>query len=379
MWCEVQKNGTIKYCERYTDPLTEKVKKVTTTMKKDSPQNRNKAMRLLSGKIEKLISSNNPCVNYRVSEIVELYLAALPLRGIKESTINIKKSNLNQLLRIIDKDALVNNITAQYVIKALLASGKNKTSINMYIKAFKICLNWGYENDYHSNNNLLAKLTYVKDKKEKKLSDEEVSELYLERDEVKRVLKQLSSQQLWQWYYTMQMLVLTGMRIGELIALDDIDVDLANKVIRVTKTYYPATKRTTSPKTEDSVRNIHIQPELEIIIKKLRLWRKEELFAHGKTSTLFLPNVNNGRYLRYASFLSCLKEVTLSVLGREITPHKLRHTHASILAESGMTPEQIARRLGHHDSKITIAIYIHVTKKIRDNDNKMLDAITIAK
>lgn len=65
----------------------------------------------------------------------------------------------------------------------------------------------------------------------------------------------------------MQMLVLTGMRIGELIALDDIDVDLANKVIRVTKTYYPATKRTTSPKTEDSVRNIHIQPELEIIIK----------------------------------------------------------------------------------------------------------------
>lgn len=34
MWCEVQKNGTVKYCERYTDPLTEKVKKVTTTMKK---------------------------------------------------------------------------------------------------------------------------------------------------------------------------------------------------------------------------------------------------------------------------------------------------------------------------------------------------------
>lgn len=73
------------------------------------------------------------------------------------------------MLRIIDKDALVNNITAQYVIKALLASGKNKTSINMYIKAFKICLNWGYENDYHSNNNLIAKLTYVKDKKEKAL------------------------------------------------------------------------------------------------------------------------------------------------------------------------------------------------------------------
>lgn len=24
MWSEIQKNGTVKYCERYTDPLTEK-------------------------------------------------------------------------------------------------------------------------------------------------------------------------------------------------------------------------------------------------------------------------------------------------------------------------------------------------------------------
>lgn len=39
MWCETQKNGTVKYCERYTDPLTEKVKKVTVTMQKASPQN----------------------------------------------------------------------------------------------------------------------------------------------------------------------------------------------------------------------------------------------------------------------------------------------------------------------------------------------------
>ena len=58
MWSEIQKNGTVKYCERYTDPLTEKIKKVTVTMPKASPQNKNKATRILQGKIDKLLTAS---------------------------------------------------------------------------------------------------------------------------------------------------------------------------------------------------------------------------------------------------------------------------------------------------------------------------------
>ena len=59
MWCEDQRNGTVKYCERYTDPLTEKVKKITVTMPKDTPQNKNKAMRILNAKIEQAINETS--------------------------------------------------------------------------------------------------------------------------------------------------------------------------------------------------------------------------------------------------------------------------------------------------------------------------------
>lgn len=166
------------------------------------------------------------------------------------------------------------------------------------------------------------------------------------------------------------------MRIGELVALEDSDVDITSKTIRVTKTYYPATKYATSAKTSDSIRNLHIQPELLLLIKKLRLWRKETMFENGIKSTLFMPHLKTGGYLSYGTYNLHLKTAASEVLGREITPHKLRHTHASILAET-MSAEQISRRLGHHDDKITKAIYIHITKKMKQKDNAAVDTISI--
>jgi hypothetical protein len=40
MWVEESKNGKFKFCERYTDYLTGKVKRVTVTIDKNTPQSR---------------------------------------------------------------------------------------------------------------------------------------------------------------------------------------------------------------------------------------------------------------------------------------------------------------------------------------------------
>ena len=173
----------------------------------------------------------------------------------------------------------------------------------------------------------------------------------------------------WQDYYISYFLILTGMRIGELVALEDSDVDIKSKTIHITKTYYPSTKHATSAKTKDSIRDIHIQPELLTLIKKLRLWRKEAMFESGIKSTLFMPHLKTGSYLSYGTYNIHLKIASFEA-------HKLRHTHASILAET-MSAEQISRRLGHHDDKITKAIYIHITKKMKQKDNAAVDTISI--
>lgn len=47
--------------------------------------------------------------------------------------------------------------------------------------------------------------------------------------------------------------------------------------------------------------------------------------------------------------------------------HILRHTHVSLLAESGAILEQIQERLGHADDDIAQHIYLHVTKTLKAN------------
>lgn len=52
----------------------------------------------------------------------------------------------------------------------------------------------------------------------------------------------------------------------------------------------------------------------------------------------------------------------LAGLNENLTPHSLRHTHTSLLAEADVNLEVIMQRLGHSDDEVTKNIYLHVTK-----------------
>lgn len=52
---------------------------------------------------------------------------------------------------------------------------------------------------------------------------------------------------------------------------------------------------------------------------------------------------------------------------KEIKVHGFRHSHCSLLFESGFTIQEVQDRLGHSDLKTTMSIYAHVTEKQRDN------------
>jgi hypothetical protein len=52
----------------------------------------------------------------------------------------------------------------------------------------------------------------------------------------------------------------------------------------------------------------------------------------------------------------------LAKLNEKLTPHSLRHTHTSLLAEAGVGLQEIMDRLGHKDDSTTKNVYLHVTK-----------------
>ena len=55
--------------------------------------------------------------------------------------------------------------------------------------------------------------------------------------------------------------------------------------------------------------------------------------------------------------------------------HALRHTHATILLETGANLKEIHNRLGHSKFSTTMDIYSHVTPKMKDNTVAILESI----
>ncbi|WML43138.1 tyrosine-type recombinase/integrase [Neobacillus sp. PS3-40] len=53
-----------------------------------------------------------------------------------------------------------------------------------------------------------------------------------------------------------------------------------------------------------------------------------------------------------------------------MTPHSLRHTHTSLLAEAGVGIHEIMERLGHIEDDITKRVYLHVTKTMKTEASK---------
>lgn len=173
------------------------------------------------------------------------------------------------------------------------------------------------------------------------------------------------------WYYLTYFMVLSGLRIGEAIALD---VDDVNEYIDVNKTFSLVTLQVGSTKTETSAREVFIQPELRELLDQYKIFRTEHLA--GKRSKVFFP-AKDGSRIGYAGYNKYLKENSLRILGREVTTHALRHTSASLLIAAGVPLETVSRRLGHADSKVTKEIYFHMTEKLREKDEAAIAAAEI--
>ncbi|WP_231556756.1 tyrosine-type recombinase/integrase [Tetragenococcus muriaticus] len=60
---------------------------------------------------------------------------------------------------------------------------------------------------------------------------------------------------------------------------------------------------------------------------------------------------------------------------REITIHGFRHTHATLLLESGLQPKTVSERLGHTSTQITNDLYGHVTKRMEKEVPKVFASI----
>lgn len=148
----------------------------------------------------------------------------------------------------------------------------------------------------------------------------------------------------------------TGIRIGELLALEYCDIDFENCNLIINKSYQRlnGVDVVTPPKTPKSIRMISIpdflRDELQVYTDKLyKLRKRDRIFT--QTKHFFEHEMRRG-----------CKNADV----KKIRLHDLRHSHASLLIELGFSPLLIADRLGHEKVETTLNTYSHLFPHKRD-------------
>ncbi|MBT9703778.1 site-specific integrase [Eubacterium ramulus] len=151
-------------------------------------------------------------------------------------------------------------------------------------------------------------------------------------------------------YMAFMTLYRTGMRMGELLALNPKDIDLEKRTISITKSYQRLGKKDviTPPKTPKSKRVITIPEFLAADIKDYM----DSLYDLQENDRLFPIT----KYYLEHEMQRGIKESGV----KRIRVHDLRHSHASMLIELGFSPLEIANRLGHEKVETTLNTYAHL-------------------
>lgn len=187
-----------------------------------------------------------------------------------------------------------------------------------------------------------------------------------ENDQLKAFLDYLASLDLARYRYLYEVtlykfLLATGCRINEDLALDWSDIDLEARTVNVTKTL-DYKQEVNSPKSKASYRVIDIDQATCAMLKSYRLQQRKEGLKLGRTETVvfsdFIHAYPNNRTLQ-TRLRTHFKRAGVPNIGF----HGFRHTHASLLLNSGIPYKELQHRLGHSTLSMTMDIYSHLSKE----------------
>lgn len=171
----------------------------------------------------------------------------------------------------------------------------------------------------------------------------------------------------------------TGIRCGELLALNWDDIDFNNGEIKVNKTIITVKDASGKfvvqiqhmPKTQSSERTVPLPINCIKILKDLRKKRLSKNF--NDNNIVFCSKV--GTYVFPKNFRRSMDVVTSKAGIEKCGTHVLRHTYATRLFEAGVDIKTVSELLGHSKIEITLNIYTHVFKDDKKEAVQVLNQI----
>lgn len=196
---------------------------------------------------------------------------------------------------------------------------------------------------------------------------------FLSKDQIKQVLHAVAGNDL---YATLtQSLLISGMRIGELLAIRKSDLFPERNMVRIrhsmTRVVDGESRKIKyvvgQTKTKSSSRNIYVSPLFFVVIKRWLCVMKVDdrlTFAEKNGTSQYVFLNKNGNTFNYATLQHNFRKYLRSHgISFRVTFHMFRHCYVSymVCGENGLKLEDISRQMGHRSIKTTYDIYFSQT------------------
>lgn len=367
------KNGDTRYqFQLYLgyDPITGKQKNTTRRGFKTV-----KEARLAMNRLELDIAENGLLSDKKTGyfkDVAELWIDTAYKRTVKSSTLNKTLELFKNHIMPAFGHMKIEEITVAYCQETINGWSdkldKYKTLKNYVQRVFDFAIPLNYITD-----NPMKRIIVPKRKKDiEDVEHDDKKGNYFSKEELKDFLDIVQEELSIRWYAFFRLLAYSGARKGELLALDWKSIDFEQNKISLNKTlsYGVGNKLIIqTPKTRASVRSIGIDAETMAILK---LWKQQQAIdllrlghnANATSQVVFTTYENN--YIPPANTTNRIRSIVEHHELPYVTCHGLRHTHCSLLFESGASIREVKDRLGHKDIATTMNIYDHVQAESRE-------------
>lgn len=240
-------------------------------------------------------------------------------------------------------------------INKLLESYEPST-VRLFHRLFKVAINAAVDDEIIPRNRF-NKIT---------IPSEKVVDNFLTAAELKLFLATAKETENITNYTLILLLAYTGLRKGEALGLTWSDIDFNNKTITVQRTRDKYGAR--SPKTKNSYRTILVDDTLIRQLKLYRSWCKQTMLSFGKhlsDDDFVFISYQTGKPTGENTLKYCFDRIIKKSGIKKITPHGLRHTHATLLISQRIPVKVIAERLGNTPEMI-LNTYGHSFKSLEE-------------
>ena len=161
--------------------------------------------------------------------------------------------------------------------------------------------------------------------------------------------------------------VLTGLRLGELLALRWGRIDIAGSVLHVEESCYLG--RFGTPKTRSSRRMVALSPSA------IRALAAHQSRCIDPAPGQLVFGAQGGSPRKADQLRDLLKQACKRAGVREVDFHTLRHTHSTLLHATGAPLKVVQAQLGHSSAAMTLDVYTHALPDAQQDAVAKIDGV----